>query len=1042
MLRVYALLINNFEVRALSHLSMFKYFIFFVISCASIIQFDVVAQQTVFYKGNDASYRDAVELFQKQKFAAAQQSFAKLLQQPVLPYEYKSNALFYAAICAAELYNKDAEFRLLKFLEHYPEHKFFLQAQLALGNYYYRNKKNKKAIEIFESITPSALTADEKPEYYFRLGYAYYNDNQYEKAASAFFNVVDSDSKYATAATYYYAHMQFVNKNYETALKNFIKLKDSESFGSVVPYYITQIYYKQGKYAEVVKYAPPKLDSGATKNGLEIERLVGESHYKAQQFKEAIPYLEDYEKNSGGVTSTDHYVLGYSYFMTGAYRNAVAQFKEASVANDSIAQFAAYQMGAAYLKLDDKRNARLAYQSSSRLPFSKEVKEESSFLSSKLTYELSMYDAAITNTKNFIKEFPNSVHLEEANELLIEIFTNTHNYKEAYEALATTKVKSPRMKEAMQRVTYFRGIDLFTDDQVPEALKMFNESIANSVDAKLTALAHYWKAEAYYKLKSFSDAEKSYTDFIVSPMASSLPEYNTANYGMGYALLKQESYSKAQEYFKKYTSLKVTADIDRFNDAMIRLADCKFMLRDANGAADYYQQAINNKAKGSDYAYYQKAIIYGVQGDMNKKIASLQSLMDKYPKSSYTDDALYEAGSAALIIDKNEQALNYFKKITTTYASSPYYKRALIGTGIAYENSDNDEQALLTYKAVVNQFPNTTECNEALVKIKNIYVEQNKVEEYLAYVKTTGQGSVSNNEQDSLTYVAAEFRYTNDNCDEAIRDFKNYLEKYPRGMFTLNAHYYRSDCLYRMKKFDESLAGFEYVIGQPSSKFSETSLSNAALITYRNKNYSEAAQYFEQLLTIAKDKENQQGALLGVMRSNYKLSIFNKAASAAEKLLETATDKALINEAHFILGKHAYIEKDMSTAKKEFAFVGKKNAGAISAEAKYNLALIAFQESSFKECQSIVFEIAKMSPSYNYWIGKAFILLGDSYVAQKDYFQAKETFKSIIDNYKPEADEEENIKLIAQQKYDDIIASDGKRIIEGNRAIPIDSTDN
>ena len=38
------------------------------------------------------------------------------------------------------------------------------------------------------------------------------------------------------------------------------------------------------------------------------------------------------------------------------------------------------------------------------------------------------------------------------------------------------------------------------------------------------------------------------------------------------------------------------------------------------------------------------------------------------------------------------------------------------------------------------------------------------------------------------------------------------------------------------------------------------------------------------------------------------------------------------------------------------------------------------------------------SGSYDYWVTKAYILLGDIYLKQKDYFNAKATFQSIVDN--------------------------------------------
>ncbi len=82
----------------------------------------------------------------------------------------------------------------------------------------------------------------------------------------------------------------------ETALTDFMKLQSNETFGPVVPYYIAQIYYLQGKYEKVIAYAPALLDSASTKRMPEIARVLGESYYRTARYKEAIPYLVKYEK--------------------------------------------------------------------------------------------------------------------------------------------------------------------------------------------------------------------------------------------------------------------------------------------------------------------------------------------------------------------------------------------------------------------------------------------------------------------------------------------------------------------------------------------------------------------------------------------------------------------------------------------------------------------------------------------------------------------------------------------------------------------------
>lgn len=119
--------------------------------------------------------------------------------------------------------------------------------------------------------------------------------------------------------------------------------------------------------------------------------------------------------------------------------------------------------------------------------------------------------------------------------------------------------------------------------------------------------------------------------------------------------------------------------------------------------------------------------------------------------------------------------------------------------------------------------------------------------------------------------------------------------------------------------------------------------------------------------------------------------------------------------------------KDYSAAAKEYGVIAKGSNSELVAEAKYNLALIQYQWGNYKDSQKKCFDVIKQVPSYDFWIGKSFILLADNYVALKDTFQAKQTYQSIIDNYERNADDPEDLRQIATEKLNAIIASDAQR---------------
>jgi len=994
-----------------------------------IISTQVFSQKTDTYTHPERSYELGLDLYGKKKYVSAQMEFQKIIgSDENISLLVKGNASFYHAVCAAELFHKDAEYLLITFMESYPENQNYYMAGYHLGNYYYKQKKYKKAVEWLAKLDQNELSQEMRDEVNFKMGYAYYMTNEFELAGKSFFLVKDGNSKYASAAQYYYAHMSFVNGNYETALKSFIKLKDSEAFAPVVPYYITQIYYKQGKYDELLKFAPGVLDSVDAKNGLEIGRMIAESHYRKGEYREALPYLLDYEKNSSASDRTDDYQIAYSYYKIGEYEKSIPYFQKVTSGNDALAQNSYFLLADCYVKSNAKRSARTAFESASKMDFDADIQEESYLNFAKLSNELSYQSVALDAFRAFLQKFPNSTHVDEANEMLVGIYTNTRNYKDALTAIEAIKVKTAPVKAAYQKVAYYRGIEFFMDNKSEEAIKMFNTSLTNPVDPALVAESHYWKAETLYRLGEFDKSQKSYNDFLFTPSAVTGKRYNLAHYNIGYCYFKSENFSASQVAFRKYIQARNQTDPDRYNDAVLRVADCFFMMKDQSNAMDYYNQAIAANSKASDYAIYQKALILGVQGRMADKVSTLQKLFDKYPKSVYYDDALYEAGQASLMLGDHEAAQSYYGTVIRDFPSGSYVKKAELGEALVLYNSKQDDKALAAYQRIVAKYPNTSESKEALAQIKNISVTQNKVDEYLRYVKSVPNADVSKAAEDSLTYEAAELLYTQGNCTAAIKDFDNYLQRFPQAIFLVNATYYKADCQFRNKQYEEALTGYQIVINEVRNSFTEKSLLNAGLINYRMKNYQASLKNYTDLEAIAEIKDNILAAQAGQMRSNYKLQNYESTLISAQRILDgSSSDKDLLNEAHLLAGKCHYFKNDLGNAKTEFTIVSKRTNSEMTAESKYYLAEIEFKSGNFKESQKIIFEIQKQVPSYDFWIAKGFVLLGDNYLAQNDVFQAKETYKSIVDNFEKGPTDPEDIREIASAKLDALNAAEGKK---------------
>ena len=92
-----------------------------------------------------------------------------------------------------------------------------------------------------------------------------------------------------------------------------------------------------------------------------------------------------------------------------------------------------------------------------------------------------------------------------------------------------------------------------------------------------------------------------------------------------------------------------------------------------------------------------------------------------------------------------------------------------------------------------------------------------------------------------------------------------------------------------------------------------------------------------------------------------------------------------------------------------------------SAEARYQIAAILFTQNNLKEAEKASFDVINKAGSYDYWITKAYILLGDIYFKEQDYFNAEATLRSVVQNTA-----DNDLKKVAQQKLDTVLAEKEK----------------
>jgi len=288
----------------------------------AIVSLGVSAQEPIALYDKTRLYREALELFDHEKYVASKEKFEQYIAEEKDPqHALRINSEYYSGICALYLLHKDAEYQLEKFVLEHPDSPWKHHVYFELATFSYKNKQYKKALEWFEFVDERNLSAADKVEFLYKRGHSRFETGDMAGARTDFFEAKQFDSEYMQAATYYFSHIAYEQGDYQTALEGFLQLDNDPVFKPLVPYYITQIYYKQKKYDEVISYGPRALqhaEANSTKRVPEIARLIGDAYCIKGQYADAIPYLEQYHTGTskGDITREDYYQLGYAYHRT------------------------------------------------------------------------------------------------------------------------------------------------------------------------------------------------------------------------------------------------------------------------------------------------------------------------------------------------------------------------------------------------------------------------------------------------------------------------------------------------------------------------------------------------------------------------------------------------------------------------------------------------------------------------------------------------------------------------------------------------------
>ena len=965
----------------------------------------VSAQKHIENYDPEALFNDGVLLFQNQEYGAALSTFAQYRAQAADAKSQRCvDAQYYEAVSSLYLGHADGPAKVMQFVNDNPGSTWARHANFLYANNLFQNKKYKEALAIYEKTDGMSLTTEEAQQMQFNMGYAYFQSGDLDKAMPLFHGLMMNDGKYKESARYYYAHIQYVKERYDEALDNFRRLRSQKDYVNVVPSYIMQIEYLKGDYQSAIEEGPEYIRKADKKRKAEMAQIVADAYFQQKDYDKALEYYQIYTKNlTRGMSRQAYYQMGVSKMMKGNYKAAISDLQKVAGNTDILAQYASYYLASCYAKTDELKYARSAFYNAYSAGFDKELAEEALFDYARLSLipGADPFNEAVGLLDNFLAEHPNSERKAEAEEMAIYLLLNAKENDEALERLEAMKNKSQELQTVYNDLLYATGIDNFQKGYYDKAQVYFSKIMNSKQSATNKAEACFWMGESAYQMGDLTKAGKYLTQFKGMNAASSLPEYSLADYDLGYIYYQRPDYDAAAERFRSF--IRIADDRqqnDLKTDAYIRLGDCYFMERSYDKAINYYDLATRIGKRNADYALYQQSLCYGAKGKSNQKITMLNEMLEAYPSTPYYEQALFEIGNTYLVHGDKRSAISSFNRLIKDRPRSTYTRQAMMKVGMIYYNNNQYDQALTNLKNLVASYPNTDESREALSIIRSIYMEQNNLDEYFGYVNANG-GQVKVTQQDSLAFANAEGFYLDGQYQKAQTALQYYFDNFSRGAYLLKAHYYAYECAERVGTEDQVVTHLNYILSQPDNDYTDNALLKMARIEYEKGNYKKAGEYYERLSRITEEPLKRLEALEGSMKSNFFLGNYDKAIEMGESLRQSRdlTDDQ-VNQINHIVGKSYYEKGNYNAAIEKLDKSARNDKSVYGAESAYYSAMASIKLKQYDEAENKVFNISDNFSKYDYWVAKSFIALADVYVAKENYFQAKETLRSVIDNYK------------------------------------------
>lgn len=955
-------------------------------------------------QGRGKVYRQALDLYENAHYEGAR----------VLFETFKGDALAegYVTLCALKMRSDDAVSLLEAYRRKHPRGSLLNEIVLTDATNLFDDGRYDDAGAEYALVNPSLLK-ERQAEYYFKYAYTQYSVGTYPEAIANFEKLEALPQNDYTAGAYYlHGVMLYNQKRFTEAIPMYERSLSDPRFSELSKFYIIDCEFNLKNYGYVIDKGVEMYPTAPKERQEHLARIISESYLITGDKVKAREYFEG--SYHSDLTRSDIFYAGSVLYAVEDYKGAIEQFTRMTDRSDSLGQIANYHLGNAYIRTRNKIAAMESFYDAASVSYDLKITEDALFNYAKLAFDLNKDTRGFAS---YIRKYSTKTRGEMIYSYMALAALVDKDYLQAIEAYDNIDELAPDMKSNYTKANFLRSNQLMDNGSWSDAVTYLRTcGYYLPKNDRFGQLARYWLAESYYRTGNYAEAERVFLELFNSDALYDRPEGKVLAYNIAYSFLKQGSFDSASKWFDNYIS---SGDASFREDAFLRRADCDFLAGEYKAAVKSYQNALDAfPASNNLYALYRKGMAQGLSKDKKGKVATLSLAENADPSANMYAECLYELGRTQNDMKNYSAAASTFDKLRASAPDNIYVAKALIGLGMVQRNSGNYNAALDNYKEVVSLLPGSEYAEEAMMAIESIYQARKQPEKYLEYVEQNSlAASKDEASRDAMYFNTAEQVFLTGNWQLAVQHLQQYLDNYPAGANRIQARYYLAES-WKALGDKEKAAEYYLQVADSGVETSSTEMSrlNYANIIYGFERFSEAYKVYGVLLTSAKIGDNVLTAKLGMMRSAFRGKDYDAAIAAADKVLETeGLDASLSREAEFVKGKSCFSTSRRNEALEVFRKLASDPSSTEGAESVFILMSDSFNKGDFEDIEKLVYDFSEKAGSQAYWLARAYVLLGDSFVERGMYDQAKATYDSIAEGYEPESDTDDVLGLVREK---------------------------